>query len=46
MRPAGRARFGDGVVDVVAEGDFIEKDTKIKIILIEGNRVVVRQITD
>jgi membrane-bound serine protease (ClpP class) len=46
LRPAGQGRFGDSVVDVVAEGDFVEKDKKIKIIQIEGNRVVVRQITD
>jgi membrane-bound serine protease (ClpP class) len=46
LRPAGQGRFGDAVVDVVAEGDFVEKDKKIKIMQIEGNRVVVRQITD
>jgi membrane-bound serine protease (ClpP class) len=46
LRPAGQGRFGDSVVDVVTEGDFIEKDKKIKILRIEGNRVVVKQITD
>jgi membrane-bound serine protease (ClpP class) len=46
LRPAGQGRFGQAVVDVVAEGDFIEKNKKIKIIQIEGNRVVVRQIND
>lgn len=46
LRPAGQARFGDAIVDVVAEGDFTEKDKKVKIIRIEGNRVVVRQIED
>jgi membrane-bound serine protease (ClpP class) len=46
LRPAGRARFDDAVVDVVTEGEFIQKGQKIKIILIQGNRVVVRQIND
>lgn len=43
LRPAGQGRFDDAVVDVIAEGDFIEKDKKIKIIQIQGNRVVVRE---
>ncbi|MBN2020269.1 MAG: hypothetical protein JW749_08595 [Sedimentisphaerales bacterium] len=42
LRPAGKARFGDAVVDVVAEGEFIDKGIKVKIIEIHGNRVVVR----
>ncbi len=46
LRPAGQARFGDAIVDVVAEGDFIEQNKKVKIIKIQGNRVVVRRIED
>ena len=46
LRPAGQARFNNTVVDVVTEGDLIEKDRRIKIIQIQGNRVVVKQITD
>lgn len=42
LRPAGKARFGDAVVDVVAEGAFIDKGVKVEIIAIYGNRVVVR----
>lgn len=44
LRPAGQGRFGHAIVDIVAEGDFIEKGCKIKVILIQGNRVVVHQI--
>ena len=44
LRPAGRGKFNDAVVDIVAEGDLIEKGQKIKIIQIQGNRVVVRKI--
>ncbi len=44
LRPAGRARFGDAIVDVVAEGDFLAVDTKVKIIEIRGNRAVVKAL--
>jgi len=42
LRPAGRARFGEAIVDVVAEAEFLDKQTKVEIISIRGNRVVVR----
>ena len=44
LRPAGVALIGEEKVDVVAEGSFIEKDRPIEVILVEGNRVVVREI--
>jgi len=44
LRPAGKARFTDIYVDVVAEGDFIDKGSKVEIIEIFGNRVVVKKI--
>jgi len=42
LRPTGKAKFGDAMVDVVAEADFLDKGTKIEIIEIHGNRVVVK----
>ncbi len=42
LRPAGRAEFDDIVLDVVTEGDFIEKGVRIEIHGIDGNKVVVR----
>lgn len=42
LRPAGTARFGERLVDVVSDGTYIEKDTPIIITQIEGMRVVVR----
>jgi len=42
LRPTGKAKFGDAIVDVVAEGDFLDKGTRIEIIEIRGNRVVVK----
>ena len=44
LRPTGKAKFGDAIVDVVAEGDFVNKGTKVEIISINGNRVVVKAI--
>jgi membrane-bound serine protease (ClpP class) len=35
--------IGDDRVDVVTEGAFIEKDLPIKVVAVEGNRVVVRE---
>jgi membrane-bound serine protease (ClpP class) len=43
LRPAGIARFGERRVDVVSEGDFIEKGAEICIVRVSGNRVVVRR---
>jgi membrane-bound serine protease (ClpP class) len=42
LRPTGKAKFGDAIVDVVAEAEFLDKGTKVKIIEIRGNRVVVK----
>ncbi len=42
LRPAGKAKFGYAIVDVVAEAEFLNKGTKVEIIKIHGNRVVVR----
>jgi membrane-bound serine protease (ClpP class) len=41
LRPSGKARFGARVVDVVAEGDFMEKGRKVRVEKISGNRIVV-----
>ncbi|MFC1826470.1 nodulation protein NfeD [Thermodesulfobacteriota bacterium] len=41
LRPAGKARFGETDIDVVTEGDFIEKGATVKILAIKGNRVIV-----
>lgn len=42
LRPTGKAKFGDANVDVVAEAEFLDKGTKVEIIEVHGNRVVVR----
>jgi membrane-bound serine protease (ClpP class) len=43
LRPAGKARFGERDIDVVTEGDFIEKGAKVKILAIKGSRVIVTE---
>jgi membrane-bound serine protease (ClpP class) len=44
LRPAGTALIEDQKIDVMTEGGFIEKDQAIEVLLVEGNRVVVREI--
>jgi membrane-bound serine protease (ClpP class) len=46
LRPAGKARFGDALVDVVATGEFLDKGVKVEIISIYGSRVVVKRISE
>ncbi len=41
LRPSGKCRIGDEVVDVVSRGDFIEAGEAVKVVEVEGVRVVV-----
>jgi membrane-bound serine protease (ClpP class) len=42
LRPSGKARFADHVVDVVTEGEFIAPQTPVTVIQTDGMRVVVK----
>lgn len=44
LRPSGTALLNDERIDVVTEGGYIEKDETIKVIKVEGARIVVRKI--
>lgn len=44
LRPSGRARFGDDLIDVVTEGDFVDHGVDVKVVQKAGNRVVVRAV--
>jgi len=44
LRPAGKARFGSMLVDVVTQGDYLDNNTQIEVIERRGNRVVVRAV--
>ena len=43
LRPAGKARFGPAIVDVVAAGEFLAVGARVTIVRIRGNRVVVKK---
>jgi membrane-bound serine protease (ClpP class) len=44
LRPSGTANINGQRVDVVTEGDLIERGTRIKVVAVEGARIVVRAI--
>lgn len=44
LRPSGWIIVEDQRIFVVSEGDYINKHTPVKILSVDGNRVVVRQI--
>jgi membrane-bound ClpP family serine protease len=44
LRPAGIARFGDDFIDVVSEGSYIASGSRVQVVEIEGNRVVVKEV--
>lgn len=46
LRPAGRAIFAGRSFDVVSDGEFIEPGSQIKVLDIQGNRIVVSAIGD
>jgi membrane-bound serine protease (ClpP class) len=42
LRPSGKARFLDQIIDVVTQGEFIAPNTAIVVVRKDGMRVVVR----
>ncbi len=44
LRPAGKVKFGDEYIDVVAEGAYVEPGTRVQVVEIEGNRIVVKEV--
>ena len=44
LRPAGKARFGEDYHDVIAEGDFVNPGSRVQVIEIEGQRIVVKAL--
>ena len=46
FRPAGIIRHGEERIDAVTEGAFIESNVKVKVIEVEGTRVVVRLLEE
>lgn len=44
LRPSGTIRLGDEYIDAVSEGRFIDSNKDVKIIKVEGSRIVVREL--
>lgn len=42
LRPSGKARFADHIVDVITEGEFLPAETPITVVQADGMRVVVK----
>lgn len=42
LRPVGTADFEGVKLDVVAEGEFIESGARVKVVRVEGRKIVVR----
>ncbi len=45
LRPAGIAEMEGARVDVVSEGDYVEAGTSVRVVQVDGNRVVVRKMS-
>ncbi len=43
-RPVGQVRFGEALVDAIADGEFVSAGTRVRAVKIEGNRVVVTPV--
>jgi membrane-bound ClpP family serine protease len=44
LRPAGKVQFGEEYVDVVAESGYVVPGTRVQVVEIEGNRIVVKEV--
>ncbi|VEH78982.1 intermembrane protease YqeZ [Bacillus licheniformis] len=44
LRPSGTVIIDDERLDVVSEGSFTAKDKKVKVVKVEGSRIVVREL--
>lgn len=44
LRPSGKAEFGGAPYDVIADGTFIEPGTRLRVVAVEGARIVVQAV--
>jgi membrane-bound serine protease (ClpP class) len=42
LTPSGKARFGNRLVDVIADGEVVARGTEVVVTEVHGNRVVVQ----
>ena len=45
LRPSGTALINGHRIDVVTQGEYIDKDTAVEVVAITGNQVIVREKT-
>jgi membrane-bound serine protease (ClpP class) len=44
LRPTGKARFGNLLIDVTADGAFVEHDSLVEVVDVQGARVIVKKV--
>ena len=44
LTPAGKARFGDELIDVVSDGDLLPAGINVRVVEVRGNHVVVDRV--
>jgi membrane-bound serine protease (ClpP class) len=44
LRPSGKAQFGEQFLDVISEGDYCAPGGRVRVVEIEGKRIVVKEI--
>ena len=44
LRPSGKAVFGHEMHDVITMGDFVEPGTPVRVVAVEGSRIVVERV--
>ena len=44
LRPSGKARFGGRLIDVTAAGFYIEFDSLVEVVDVQGSRVIVKRL--
>jgi membrane-bound ClpP family serine protease len=42
LMPSGKAQFGEQLVDVLADGEFVDRGRTVEVVEVRGNRVLVR----
>ena len=43
LRPSGKAEFGEEVLNVETEGEFVEQGSEVEVIEVSANRIIVRK---
>ena len=44
LKPTGKARFGDLIIDVSADGCYIDSDSLLEVVDVQGRRIVVKRL--